>query len=1290
MSSAPPADESPPLHGARGPYRSFWMGGYEGADHVSGKGRALDMVSATGHLDRLDEDYEAAARLGLRSLRESVGWRLAEPTPGRHDFARARRMARAARRQGVQLLWTVMHYGTPADVSLFDDALIDRFARFAGALAAELAPGADDAEPPVYTLVNEIGFLAWAASETDWLQGGAGGRGGSAHSGYAVKRRLVRAVLAAIDAVRREDPRARFLHVEPLVHVAAPADRPELAARAREVAGYQWQAWDLIAGRLEPALGGSEAALDLIGANHYHSGQWEVETEHRLHWHLRDARRRPLADLLGDAARRYARPLILAETSHVGVGRAAWLDEMAAEVERARARGVAVEGLCLYPLIDRPDWNDASHWHHSGLWDVRHDGAAPEPPLARVLHEPYAEALAHWQTRLPGASDPSPGTAMAPPTLIVFSHLRWGFVHQRPQHLLTRLARHYRVLFVEEPLFGDGAPRLERMACGTNLELLVPHTPVDAAGFHDRQLPLLKPLLADFLREHGVDDYLVWFYTPMALPLIAQMRPRAVVYDCMDELSNFHAAPRQLRQRETALLKVAGLVLTGGPSLYAARRDRHPNVHCLPSAVEAEHFGPGRLDPRGAPALEARRLQGRLPRPRLGFFGVIDERLDRTLLARLADARPGWQIVMVGPVVKIDPGSLPRRPNLHWLGPQPYERLPALAAGWDVCLMPFALNDATRFISPTKTLEYLAAEKPVVSTAIDDVVALYGDVVRIARDAEDFVAGCDEALAESDRERGQRLVESTRLVAWSSWDRTAATVHELIEAELRKAPTPPAALRELAEQAAPAPADAAAAGDAERARTARLGRAGGAREVPCVVIGAGPTGLAAAYHLGQGAARGDTLLLERESTVGGWCRSVQQGGYTFDHAGHIMFSTDPDVLQLYDRLLGDNLHWQNREAWIYSKGVYTRYPFQGSLYGLPPQVLKECLIGAIEARFGPLKGGPDTRATPPGTPAHFEEFIHRVWGAGIAKHFAIPYNEKLWTVPLAEMETSWLGGRVPLPDLEQMIEGALEPAPAPMGPNARFGYPLRGGFQALMDGFLPLLNCELALGTGVLHVSPARRSLRLDDGRALRFESLVSTMPLPRLVEACGDEAPPEIRQAAKSLRHVAVRCVNLGVRLRPGETRLTDKHWIYYPEDPVFHRIFVQGNASPHCNAPGGFALTCEITYGPAKPLPCEGDALVERVVADCRRVGILGPDHAVELALQLDMPGAYVVYDHARAAHAARIREWFASFGVILAGRYSEWEYYNSDHAFVAGRRAAEQLRAGTARSGVKQAAG
>ncbi len=473
---------------------------------------------------------------------------------------------------------------------------------------------------------------------------------------------------------------------------------------------------------------------------------------------------------------------------------------------------------------------------------------------------------------------------------------------------------------------------------------------------------------------------------------------------------------------------------------------------------------------------------------------------------------------------------------------------------------------------------------------------------------------------------------------------------------------------------------------------------------PTIIIGAGPTGLSAAYHLGDIA-----LLLEQRDHVGGWCRSISENGFTFDYAGHIMFSNDPYVHELYRMLLGDNVHWQDREAWIFSKGVFTRYPFQGALYGLPPDVIKACLIGAIEARFGSIKGtgqqtnggshtngahtkngtiadccadgtveianGHGARAgLPGGEPRNFEEFIYRVWGAGIAEHFAVPYNRKLWAVPLHEMETSWLGGRVPLPDLEEMIDGALAPVPKPMGPNARFGYPLRGGFQALMDGFLPHLRGPLWYGARVAGVAPARRTLTLSDGRALRYEQLISTMPLPELIRLIGAEAPAEVRAAADGLRHVSVRCVNLGV----GRPNLTEKHWIYYPEDTVFHRIFVQGNASPHCNPPGGFGLTCEITYSPHKPLPCDGEALIDRCIADCRRVGMIGADDPIWAANQADMPYAYVVYDHQRKARVDAIRAWLATHDILLAGRYAEWEYYNSDHAFIAGKKAADTVRA------------
>jgi UDP-galactopyranose mutase len=475
---------------------------------------------------------------------------------------------------------------------------------------------------------------------------------------------------------------------------------------------------------------------------------------------------------------------------------------------------------------------------------------------------------------------------------------------------------------------------------------------------------------------------------------------------------------------------------------------------------------------------------------------------------------------------------------------------------------------------------------------------------------------------------------------------------------------------------------------------------------PIVIIGAGPTGLSAAYHLGR-----DAVLVEQADQVGGWCRSIEDNGFTFDMAGHIMFSNDPYVHEMYRMLLGDNVHWQDREAWVYSKEVYTRYPFQGALYGLPSDVIKECIVGAIEARFGSLNAkkpaadngtngdytGPERRgmfeplmkpngsrkprmytgterrfSAHKGSPRNFEEFIYKVWGAGIAKHFAIPYNQKLWAVPLSEMETSWLGGRVPLPNLEEMIEGALSPSPKPMGPNARFGYPLRGGFQALMNGFLPHLTGELRLETKVTAVSPSRHRVTLSDGTVLPYEYLISTMPLPTLVRVIGSEAPADVRKAAADLRHVSVRCVNIGV----GRENLTEKHWIYYPEDTVFHRIFVQGNASPYCNPPGGFGFTCEITYSDAKPLPCDGDALIQRCILDCHRVGFFSPGDPIWAVNQVDMPVAYVVYDHDRGANVALIREWLSNQDIVLAGRYAEWEYYNSDHAFIAGKKAAEEV--------------
>jgi UDP-galactopyranose mutase len=357
------------------------------------------------------------------------------------------------------------------------------------------------------------------------------------------------------------------------------------------------------------------------------------------------------------------------------------------------------------------------------------------------------------------------------PDVVCFSHLRWNFVFQRPQHLMTRFAKHARVYFVEEPVFGGDAPTLH-VAEADGVQVLTPHLPVSPRERTDEDL--LREMIELHATREGIQAPLFWFYTPMALGLGGRITPKLVVYDCMDELTGFLGAPPELTRREDALFAMADIVFTGGQSLYEAKRTQHPNVHAFPSSVDAEHFRAARHSVSDA---------GRSRRPRVGFFGVIDERMDVGLVEALTIARPDIDFVLVGPVVKIDPATLPARPNLLYPGPRSYADLPACIADWDVAMMPFARNDSTRFISPTKTLEYMAAGKPIVSTAIRDVVRPYGEagLVRIAGDAPSFARAIDQALAEDE---GDRLRAFDAFLAGTSWDRTWQRMRALIDAGL--------------------------------------------------------------------------------------------------------------------------------------------------------------------------------------------------------------------------------------------------------------------------------------------------------------------------------------------------------------------------------------------------------------------------------------------------------------------------------------------------------------------------
>jgi UDP-galactopyranose mutase len=360
--------------------------------------------------------------------------------------------------------------------------------------------------------------------------------------------------------------------------------------------------------------------------------------------------------------------------------------------------------------------------------------------------------------------------------IVVFSHLRWDFVYQRPQHLLSRFAREQPVFIIEEPVHDpNAAPYWQRQAPCPQVTVCRPYTPCPEWGFADAQLPYLEVLVERLIQEENLQRCLLWMYTPMALPLIECFDPEVVIFDCMDELSAFDFAPPQLIERERQLLKRADVVFTGGPSLYRAKQGRHPNVHLFSSSVDAEHF---RQALNGLPEPED---QVRLPRPRLGYFGVIDERIDRPLLAHLAASHPEWQVIMIGPVVKVPPATLPQAPNLHYLGQRSYEALPACLAGWDVCLLPFARNAATRFISPTKTLEYMAAERPIVSTPITDVQEPYGDIVYLGDTPEAFVEACERAQASSQEERARRGAKMRAVLKSTSWDVTVTAMQRLIE-----------------------------------------------------------------------------------------------------------------------------------------------------------------------------------------------------------------------------------------------------------------------------------------------------------------------------------------------------------------------------------------------------------------------------------------------------------------------------------------------------------------------------
>ena len=357
--------------------------------------------------------------------------------------------------------------------------------------------------------------------------------------------------------------------------------------------------------------------------------------------------------------------------------------------------------------------------------------------------------------------------------LICFSHLRWNFVYQRPQHLMSRFSRHSRVFFVEEPVFENiTASRMELTSKSNTLTIATPHL---QHGLSEQEVVFQQVrLLRELFANEQVISYSFWYYTPMALAIGNAFSPDMVIYDCMDELSLFKFAPPALRDREKELFSKADIVFTGGYNLFYAKQRSHHNIYPFPSSIDKEHF------------IKARRFEGDppdqqgIPHPRFGFYGVIDERFDIDLIKGVAEKRPDWHFIILGPIVKIDPEILPRMDNIHYPGGKNYDELPSYLGGWDIAIIPFLLNDSTKYISPTKTPEYLAGGKPVISTSITDVVTPYGvnNLVHIADSQDEFIRAAEIELGKTDRSQWLKKVDL--FLSQNSWDKTWGQMAELI------------------------------------------------------------------------------------------------------------------------------------------------------------------------------------------------------------------------------------------------------------------------------------------------------------------------------------------------------------------------------------------------------------------------------------------------------------------------------------------------------------------------------
>lgn len=431
-----------------------------------------------------------------------------------------------------------------------------------------------------------------------------------------------------------------------------------------------------------------------------------------------------------------------------------------------------------------------------------------------------------------------------------------------------------------------------------------------------------------------------------------------------------------------------------------------------------------------------------------------------------------------------------------------------------------------------------------------------------------------------------------------------------------------------------------------------------------IIVGAGLAGLSTAYHLSGVPYR----LYEREQEVGGLCRSYQKDGFTFDYTGHLLHFRQPEIKALVEHLLAGQLQRHARKSFIYSHQTYTEYPFQVNTFGLPPEVVRECLLGFIETLTKPVtSSGPMQRS--------FKDWILDNLGEGMAKHFMVPFNEKLWKVSLDELTSDWVSWLVPKPELKDVVNGALGIKDKAFGYNPSFLYPASNGIKVLPESFLPGIR-GVRNGMELMEVNTKRKRAvfrQRTDGRVREeaYESLVSTIPIPELLKRCQD-FPQELKDAAEALRWVSVSNVNLAV----AREQVSDKHWLYFPEPAYpFYRVGFPMNFSPALGRPGCSSMYVELSHRPADQI--SNEELITRSRQGLEQAGILKPDDELVVADVKDLHYAYVYFDQHRARAVPAIVAELERRGIYSIGRYGRWEHTSMEDAIGQGKRLAEQLR-------------